>query len=65
MKEKITELKQQIKTKQTKPVLSDPNVKRDLEEFYQKSVIIIIDKASNNSANFLTSTYSQTHNSKE
>ena len=50
MKEKIRELKQKIKPKQTKPVLSDPDVKTKMEELHQKFVIVTIDKASNNFA---------------
>ena len=33
-KEKIAELKQKIKPKQTKQVLSDPDVKKHLEEIH-------------------------------
>ena len=50
VKEKITEIKQKIKNKQTKPVLSDPDVKNYLEELDQKFVIVITDKTSNNFA---------------
>ena len=50
MKEKIRELKQKTKPKQTKPVLSDPDVKTKMEELHQKFVIVTIDKASNNFA---------------
>ena len=50
MKEKITELKQKIKPKQIKPVLSDPDVKMQLEELHQKFVIVTIDKPSSNSS---------------
>ena len=48
VKEKITEFKQKIKPKQTKPVLGDPDVKNYLEELHQKLVIVTSDKASNN-----------------
>ena len=34
VKEKITGLKQKIKSKQTKPVLSDPDAKKHPEEFH-------------------------------
>ena len=44
---KITELKQKIKPKQTKPVLSDPDVKKQQEELHRKFVNITIYKASN------------------
>ena len=50
MKEKITELKQIIKHKQTKLVLRNPYVKKHLEELHRKFVIVTIDKASNNFA---------------
>ena len=42
-----TELKQTIKPKETKPLLSDPDVKKHLEGLYQKFVIVTIYKASN------------------
>ena len=57
MKEKITELKQKIKPKQATPVPSDLDVKKNLEEFHQKFVIITIDKASNNFAFICTKHY--------
>ena len=50
VKEKITELKQKIKPRQAKPVLSDPDVKKHLEDLHRKFVIVTIDKASNNFA---------------
>ena len=50
MKEKLTELKLKIKLKQTKPVMSDPDVKKNLEELHQKIFIITIDKVSKNLA---------------
>ena len=43
----MTELKQKIKPKQIKPVLSDPDVKKHQEELHQKSVSVPINKASN------------------
>ena len=42
--------KQKVSAKQTKPVMSDPGVKKLLEELHQKFVVITIDKASNNFA---------------
>ena len=48
MKEKITELRHKLKPKQTKLVLSDPDVKKHLKELHRKFVIFIIDKAANN-----------------
>ena len=49
MKEKITELKQKIKPKQVKPVLSEPYVKKHLLiEIHLKLVTVTIDKASSN-----------------
>ena len=50
VKEKIIELKQKIKSKQTKPVLSNPDVKKQMKNFCWKLFIVIIDKASNNFA---------------
>ena len=50
VKEKLTELKLKIKLKQTKPVMSDPDVKKNLEELHQKNFIITIDKVSKNLA---------------
>ena len=47
VKEKITELKQKMKPKQTKPVLSDPDLKKHLEVLHRKFVIVTIDKANN------------------
>ena len=41
---------QKIKSKQINPVLSDPDVKKHLEELNRKFVIPTIDKASNNFA---------------
>ena len=49
VKEKITELQQKIKPKQTKPVLSDRDVKKHLQELHRKFVVTI-DKTSNNFA---------------
>ena len=49
-RQKITELKQEIKHKQTKPELCDPDVKKYLEDLHQKLGIAAIDKASNNFA---------------
>ena len=46
--EKITEIQQKIKPKQTKPVLSDPDAKKHLEELHRKFVTVTIDKAYNN-----------------
>ena len=48
VKEKIIELKEKMRPKQTKPVLSHPNLKKQLEELHQKFAIIIIVKAWNN-----------------
>ena len=49
MKEKIAELKQKIKPKQVKPVLSEPYVKKHLLiEIHLKLVTVTIDKASSN-----------------
>ena len=48
MKQKITELKQKIKPKETKPELSDPDVKKHLDKLPRKFVIVTIGKASNN-----------------
>ena len=48
MKQKITELKQKIKPKETKPELSDPDVKKHLDKLHRKFVIFTIGKASNN-----------------
>ena len=45
VKENITELKQKIKPKQAKPVLSDPDVKKHLKELHRKFVVVTIDKA--------------------
>ena len=45
VKEKIIELKEKMRPKQTKPVLSHPNLKKQLEELHQKFAIIIIVKA--------------------
>ena len=50
VKEKIAELKQNIKTKRVKPVLNDPDGKKYLEELHRKSAFVTIDKASNNFA---------------
>ena len=50
MKGKITELKQKIKSKQTKLVLSDPDVKKHLEKLHRNFVTANIDKVSNNFA---------------
>ena len=50
MKEQITELKQKIKPKQTKLELSNPDVKKHLEELHRKSLNVTIDKGSNNFA---------------
>ena len=44
MKEQITELKQKIKPKQTKLELSNPDVKKHLEELHRKSLNVTIDK---------------------
>ena len=44
----IKEPKQNIEPKQIKPALSDPDVKRHLEEPHRKFVIVTIDKPSNN-----------------
>ena len=49
VKEKITELKQKVKPKQTKLVLSDSDVKKQPDELHRKFVIVTVDKASNNS----------------
>ena len=49
VKEKITELKQKVKPKQTKLVLSDSDVKKQPDELHRKFVIVSVDKASNNS----------------
>ena len=56
VKEKITKLKQKIKPKQAKPVLSDPDVKKHLEELHRKFVLVTIDKASNNFTLYLENT---------
>ena len=50
VKENITELKQKIKPKQAKPVLSNPDVTKHLEELYPKFTIVTFDKASSNFA---------------
>ena len=47
VKENIREIKQKIKPKQSKPVLSDPDVKKCLEELHRKFVIVTIDRSSN------------------
>ena len=57
MKEEITEFKQKNNFKQRKPVLSDPDVKKHLEELHWKFVIVTMDKVSNNSA-FIRRKYS-------
>ena len=49
VKEKIAELKQKVKPKQTKLVLSDSDVKKQPDELHRKFVIVSVDKASNNS----------------
>ena len=49
VKEKITELKQKVKPKQTKLVPSDSDVKKQPDELHRKFVIVSVDKASNNS----------------
>ena len=41
---KMTEVKHKIKPKTTKPVLSDPDNKKNLEELYTKIVIVPIIK---------------------
>ena len=56
MKEKIIDLKQKIKPKQIKPVLSDPDVKKLLEELHRKFVIVTIRKASKNFEFYVEST---------
>ena len=40
VKEKITEPKQKIKPKQTKPVLSNQDVKKHLEKLYRKFLLL-------------------------
>ena len=47
VKEKITKFKENLKPKQTKPVLSDPDIKNHLEELRGKFVTVTIDKTSN------------------
>ena len=49
VKEKIAELKQKVKPKQTKLVLSDSDVKKQPDELHRKFVFVSVDKASNNS----------------
>ena len=48
VKGKITKIKQKIKAKQIKPVLSAPDVKKHQEELHRKFLIVTIDKASSN-----------------
>ena len=45
-----TKFRQKTKRKQSKPVLSDPDVKKHLKELHEKLVIVTIDKASNSFA---------------
>ena len=47
---KTTILKEKIRLKQLKPILSDPDVKKHLEELHRQFFIVTIDKASNNFA---------------
>ena len=49
VKEKITDFKKK-KPKQTKPILSDSDEKKNLEELHQKLVLATIDKTLNNFA---------------
>ena len=48
VKEKIIKLKQKMQPKQTKSILSDPDVKSYLEALRKRFVIVTIEKASNN-----------------
>ena len=48
MKENIIELRQKIKPKLTKPVLSDTDAKKHPEKLYQKFVIVTTDNALSN-----------------
>ena len=50
IKEKITEHKQGIKSKQTTPVMSDPDVKKHVEELPRKFAFVTIGKVSNSFA---------------
>ena len=46
MKKKIRELKQKIIPKQTRQVMSDLNVKKQVEKLHRKYVNVTVDKAS-------------------
>ena len=50
VKKEATVFKQKIKPKHTKLALSNPNIKKYLEELHLKFVIVTIDKASSNLA---------------
>ena len=57
VRKKLAELKQNVKPKQTRLVLSDLGVKKNFKELQQKTVFVTIDKATKNLHLFVENSY--------